>query len=394
MTAPLPLYSSRFVLILGLQFVFGLGFSSFFLLPKYLTEVHQADATLIGRIMAAGPISAVIAMPLLARHVDRIRRHYLLLWSALAMLVASLGFTWLTTLGFSIYVLRALQGAAFTVYMSTGAAMIVEVAPAARFGQALGLLGAANLATNAIGPGLAEPLALAQGWRAVFLLSAMCSCLAALGTMALREPARTKTEHRLLPRLNERRQLALLYASMVVGVAFGTIVTFYQPLALEIGITEVSDLFIGYTLSALGVRVLFGAMLDRFERRRVALLASGVYACVVLATAALQVGWLFPLGLALGLAHGALYPVLSALFIEGSDVRVRGALMTYFGGAFNLGMVSSTLGFGFIAAAFGYSPVFILAALLVASALPVIAFTVRRTTGHAAAPPSSPYGVP
>jgi MFS family permease len=379
MTAPTPLYSSRFVLILALQFVYGLGFSSFFLLPKYLTEVHQADATLIGRIMAAGPISAVIAMPLLARHVDQIQRHYLLLWAALAMLTASLGFTWLTTLGPSIYVLRALQGAAFTVYMSTGAAMIVEVAPAERFGQALGLLGAANLATNAIGPGLAEPLALAQGWRAVFLLSAACSCLAALGTLALREPARPRTQRHIAPRLNEPRRLALLYACMVMGIAFGTIVTFYQPMALEIGITEVSDLFIGYTLTALGVRVLFGAWLDRFERRRVALLALGAYACVVLATASLRPGWLFPLGLSLGLAHGALYPVLSALFIEGSDVRVRGALMTYFGGAFNLGMVSSTLGFGFIAAAFGYQPVFTLAALLAASAVPLIAWAVRKS---------------
>jgi MFS family permease len=262
--------------------------------------------------------------------------------------------------------------------------LIVEVTPPERFGQALGLLGAANLATNALGPAIAEPLAVDQGWRAVFLLSAACSCLAALGSVALREPERAGAESKVSPRLNEPRQLGLLYASMVVGIAFGTLVTFYQPLALAIGITEVRDLFIGYTLTALGVRVLFGAWLDRFDRRRVAAIAASMYALVVFATAALQPGWLFSLGLGLGLAHGALYPVLSALFIEGSEVRVRGALMTYFGGAFNLGMVLSTLGFGVLAERAGYRSVFILAGLLGASSVPIILRVVHKRGARAA----------
>src|SRR5688572_3323508 len=119
MTATPSLYNPRFILILILQFLFGLGFSSYFLLPKYLTEVHAADATLIGRVMAAGPVAAVIAAPLLARHVDQLRRHYLLLGAALAMLAASLGFAVLDQVEPGVYLLRLLQGAAFTVYMST-----------------------------------------------------------------------------------------------------------------------------------------------------------------------------------------------------------------------------------------------------------------------------------
>jgi MFS family permease len=384
MTASQPLYNPRFILILALQFLFGLGFSSFFLLPKYLTEVHQADASLIGRVMAAGPVFAVLSMPILARHVDRLRRHYLLLGAALAMLSASLGFSFLDEVQPGVYLLRALQGAAFTVYMSTSAALIVEATPPARFGQALGLLGAANLATNALGPAIAEPLAAEQGWNAVFWSSAACSFLATLGSVALREPARVHAQSRVMPRLNEPRQLGLLYACMMVGIAFGTIITFYQPLALAIGITKVRDLFIGYTCTALGVRVLFGAWLDRFDRRRVAVIAAGAYALVVFATAALQPGWLFPLGLGLGLAHGALYPVLSALFIEGSEVQTRGALMTYFGGAFNVGMVLSTLGFGVLAAWAGYRSVFILAGLLAASAVPVILRVVQKRDARAA----------
>lgn len=374
----MPLYTLRFALVLASQFVFGLGFSSFFLLPKYLSEVHHADAACIGRVMATGPVAAVLAVPLLARRIDRARRHHLMLLAALLMLAASGGFLLLRQLEPSIYLLRLLQGAAFTIYMSTAATLIAEMAPAARLAQALGLLGAANLATNAIGPAVAEPLAATSGWRAVFLLSGGCSLLAAMATPALREPARTVTDRPEAPTLREPRRAAALYASIVVGIAFGTIVTFYQPLALAIGISQVSDLFVGYTLSALAVRVVFGAWLDRFDRRRLAVIATSAYACVVLATAALRSGWLFPLGLSLGLAHGALYPVLTALFIEGSDARGRGALMTYFGGAFNVGMVLSTLGFGALADWVGYRPVFVIAAALAVSAVPILARARRR----------------
>jgi MFS family permease len=380
----MPLYSLRFVLVLASQFVFGLGFSSFFLLPKYLSEVHQADAACIGRVMAMGPVAAVLAVPLLARRIDRTRRHYLMLLAALLMLAASAGFLFLGELEPGVYLLRLLQGAAFTIYMSSAATLIAEMAPAARLAQALGLLGAANLATNAIGPAVAEPLAAHAGWRAVFVLSGACSLLAAVATPALREPVRSALLRAATPTLREPRRAAALYASIVVGISFGTIVTFYQPLALSIGISQVSDLFIGYTLSALAVRVIFGVWLDRFDRRRLAVVATSAYACVVLATAALRSGWLLPLGLSLGLAHGALYPVLTALFIEGSDPRARGALMTYFGGAFNIGMVLSTLGFGVLADWVGYRLVFLIAGSLAISAAPILARTRSRPSEPAA----------
>src|SRR5262245_44380754 len=137
------LYQPKLVLLLAVQFLFGLGFSSFLLLPKYLAEAHVADASLIGRVMAAGPISAVLAIPMLAPYIDRVRRQYLLSVSALTMLLASLGFAYLGPLEPKVYVLRALQGAAFTTFWSTCATLVAELAPPARLGQALGLLGAA-----------------------------------------------------------------------------------------------------------------------------------------------------------------------------------------------------------------------------------------------------------
>ncbi len=374
MTTPPSLFRPRFLLLLAVQFVFGLGFSSFFLLPKYLTEVHGADPDLIGRIMAAGPLAAVAAIPLVARFIDRVPRRWLLAAGALSMVVGAVGFYLQRELGPTTYLLRALQGAGFTLYMSTGSTLVAELAPPARLGQALGLLGAANLATNAIGPGFSEPLAHHYGWQPVFGVSALCSLLAFAGVFLVREEPRAAATATDTPlRWWQPRLRRLLYAGMVIGISFGSVITFYQPLALQQGMHEVRDLFIGYTISALAVRVIFGGLLDRYNRQRVAFVAAALYAFAVLATAELRPGLLLPIGLLLGFAHGTLYPVLSALVLEGAEPRARGALMTCIGGSFNVGMTLSTLGCGFIAAAVGYRTLFVLASLVAASSAFVIA---------------------
>ena len=376
---PLPtLYSARFLSILGLQFVFGLGFSSFLLLPKYLAVVHGAGADGIGRVMAAAPVAVVLLMPIQAYGIDRYLRPRVMLVASLTLAFAAFGFSAVDALGPLVYVLRMFQGAAFAAFFAAGATLVVEIAPRERMGQALGLSGASNLVTNAIGPAVAEPLALQLGWDAVFWLSALCAVCAALGSLTLRDGRGERPASPRRAALLSPRRLVIIYAALIGGLGFGTVTTFSQPFALSVGINEVRGLFIGYTAAALAVRVLFGTWLDRFSRHRVALVTSIVYSLVVLATAGLRPGWLFPIGVALGLAQGALYPVLTALLIESAEPETRGALMTYSGGAFNLGVVFSTLGLGAVAAELGYRGLFVLASLVTATAVPPLGIALAR----------------
>lgn len=378
------LFTPRFVLALGLQFFFGLGFSSFLLLPKYLAQQHHAGPELIGRMVAAGPIASVAVMFLLARYIDRTSRHWLLALGSALVFTSSLGFASGPEVGASMYALRALQGAAFTVYLSAMTSVVADLAPPARLGQAISLQGAAMLSTNAIAPAIAESVAAAFGWTWVFAGSAVFSGAAAAGALLLRErreaPASRSAAHGLL----SSGYLRAVYACVVIGICFGTVVTFYQPLALSLGIRDLSDLFVGYTLTAFGVRVALSGWLDRFGRKSVAITAASLYVLVVFLTGSLREGWLFPLGLGLGLAHGTLWPALSALAIESVGAGARGAALTYLMGSFNVGMVTSTLGFGGIASHFGYRVAFFLAAGFGASSVGVLS-RLERTALPAAA---------
>jgi MFS family permease len=161
--------------------------------------------------------------------------------------------------------------------------------------------------------------------------------------------------------------LPVLWAAAAGGAAFGVMFTFTQPLALSLGDTHISPLFAGYTAAALLVRLVFGNLADRLGRARVGAAALAFYALVVASTAGLAPGWLSVVGIGFGLAHGAFYPSLNALALEGAARDERGTIGAYFNAAFNGGVLIVTYCFGQVAQAYGYRVVFLLVAGLTCS---------------------------
>jgi DHA1 family inner membrane transport protein len=221
---------------------------------------------------------------------------------------------------------------------------------------------------NAIGTLVAERLATAFGWRAVFYAAAASGLVGTVLSLLLRESPReprTAAHHASPPLASGRSRV--FWAAAAGGAAFGVMFTFTQPLALSLGERNVSPLFAGYTTAALLVRLVFGNLADRLGRARVGGAALALYAMTVAATAGLARGWLPVLGLGFGLAHGAFYPSLSALSLEGASKQQRGSLGAYFNAAFNSGVFVVTFGLGQIAEIYGYRVVFLLVACLTAS---------------------------
>jgi MFS family permease len=217
---------------------------------------------------------------------------------------------------------------------------------------------------NAVATLIAERIAQSQGWHAVFYSAAAAGLLGAVITLFLREPP-TKPKRAattLLPTSLPTSRPVVMLAAVAAGAAFGVMFTFTQPLALSLGDTNMGPLFAGYTVMALGVRVFFGSAADRFGRARVSGLALAFYSLVVAVTAGLSRGWLGVVGLGFGLAHGALYPSLNALALEGVEREQRGMVGALFNAAFNAGVFLVTFCFGQIAQAYGYRVVFLLVA--------------------------------
>nr|MDQ2643479.1 MFS transporter [Myxococcota bacterium] len=235
------------------------------------------------------------------------------------------------------------------------------LASGARLGEAIGMLGTASLVSNAVAPALAESAALTFGWSAVFIAAAVMAALSfAIGLGVPETPRMTSSAAVAIPRRGAKR---ITYAALLNGAAFGTLFTFTPPHALDLGSLRVSGFFVGYTVAAVAVRLLFGNAADRFGRALVARYSFAFYGLVVCSVAFLVPGYLELFGFAFGIAHGLLYPSLVTLAAERSDPARRGAMLTLLNGAFYFGGGLILLGGGLVANATSYPALFLLVGL-------------------------------
>ena len=359
------LWSKDYGQLLVVQFMFGLGFSTFYLLPKYLHQVYGANAATIGKITGVALLAAVVTTPVAAIWVGRGKRRMPTVTGLSLLAASSLAFAFVDRIGWFMVLLRVVQGMAFCVFMTSIVTKTAEIVPDHRMGQAIGYLGLAALITNALSPVIAEPLAELLGWPAVFSLAALWCTAAAYSAWQIddapRSESRSNTDFSLILAGPLR---SILYSAMICGVALGVMFTYTQPLALQRGALQVGAFFSGYALLAAGVRLLIGNVADRFGRKWVSLVATLGYSLVLLLTAWVTPNTLFWSGAGLGIAHGILYPALNALAFEMSDAGRRGIVAASFSGSFSLGYALSVLSLGFVADAWGLPSIFVGTALL------------------------------
>jgi MFS family permease len=366
------LLSKPFVLVLCVQFSFGLSYSSFFLLPKYLARAYHANADVIGAVAATALLAGVFAVPFIGAAIDAGSRRSIVTAGSLINAFSAAGFAGVHAVALPLYALRALNGISYALVFNAIVTLAVDLAPAKKLGQAIGLCGAAGMLANAIAPALGEYIADRYGWSIVFWLAGGAALVAAGLSLLIREPATKAAEssaNATIPAawrlMLEQERAGAFVCSAAAGAGFGVMFTFTQPFALLLGARLVSSFFLGYTVCALLARLGLGSLADSVGRRPVVLSALAMYGLVACLTSLLRPNALFAVGAGLGLAHGLLYPALNALAIDGVPRARRGAVMTYFLGCFNAGYAFWVMGLGVVAKAHGYPVLFIATGVLI-----------------------------
>ena len=336
-------------------------------MPKFLTQELGAGPAEVGVVVGTFGLATVAATPLAGRMVDRLPRRYALAIGALLMAVSSAGFAVVRDIGIGLETLRVLQGVSYAFVLTAVGTLVAEIVPRTHLNQALGLSGASMLVMNALAPAVAEPLAVAAGWEAVFLLAAAAALSSAALAARVREPVASLVETdgsaaSLWALLTQ--PVARDYAVVITlaGATFGAVFTFEPPYALALGRTRVGGFFVAYAVAAILVRVVFGSVPARLGSYRVARASLWLYALVVFAMALVGPALLEMLGALFGVAHGLFYPAVNAIAVTAVRRHERGRMMAIFTGAFSLGLFVGTTLLGPLAEVAGYPAVFVVAA--------------------------------
>src|SRR6187551_3444575 len=167
------LWTPAFVDLLISEALFGFSYALFVLLPKLLAVSYGASASQIGAVMASFGVASLVTIPLIAPIVKRLDCRRTMILGTFLLGAAAFGFTFIHSAGALAAVLRGVQGISWSLTFAAGMSLVADVAPPVRLGQGIGLYGAVALATSALGPAVAEPLATRFGARSLFVLSAV-----------------------------------------------------------------------------------------------------------------------------------------------------------------------------------------------------------------------------
>jgi MFS family permease len=358
---PARLYTRTFWTACAIHFTGGMSFGMFLLFPLFVQAVG-GDALTIGLVLGVGMAVSVAVRPAIGVVLDRLGRRRVLLWGAVANAASYPPFLLLHGDGPALYVLATLHlvvgGALFASYFTYAA----DLVPPGRRAEGIAIFGVAGMATNGLGPALAEAIIPRAGYPA-FFLTATGFALASLAlttrvAVERRGPATGPVEtvpHGIVRAVRHGGLLRALIATVLFGAGINAAFYFVAPFTRALGIERTWPFFASYASTTIALRIFGRRMLDRLGTRRVALPAFFVFATGLGTLAALPApAFLVLAGVACGAGHGTLFPVLQALAVGRTPRALHGRIVSLYTAALDAGAVVGTPLCGALVRAAGY----------------------------------------
>lgn len=360
------LLTPSFGLICGITAV---TFFAFFLLlpaiPIYIKEI-AGDESQVGLAMGVFSISSVLTRLFAGRQSDRQGKKYLVLGGLLLCAGATVLYSvWSNML--PLYLLRFAHGAGWGITTTAGAAVVADLAPNSRRGEAMGYYGIFSTATLSLSPLVAAWVLVSQGVGTVFVASAVLSIVAAVAALAMAEP-KTGSASLIDPLKSALVSRKALFPSGIVfmlGISYAGLMTFMPLFTRERHLGNEGLFYTVFAVVMLATRPIGGALSDR--RGRGFVIVPSLVAMSI-ALALLVVTWdqwaLVAVAALTGIGFGGVQPTLMALTVDCAGAHERGAAMGTFTAAFDLGIGAGSVAMGVIVSAAGFGTMFAAAGLM------------------------------
>ena len=363
-------HSSEPILTRDFLFLCAAGagfFSSFMLLmamlPLYMRDLGGSDGQ-VGLVMGIFAISALFPRPFVGREIDRGGGKRFLLAGAAIFIVASL----LYLLASNIWILfgvRIVHGLGMALFTTAAFAMVADLAPVSRRGEALGYWGTVPTLVSAVTPFIGLWIRDQYGDNTVFIISA---CLAVMALLLVTLTRDAHKEHDPAAAQSGLIEPSVFFpAVLVISMTwvFGAVSSFVLLFAEDRGIGNAGLYFTASAAAVVLSRLFGGKLSDRHGRWKVIIPSMGIMG---LGVAVLSQATALPvllLGAAIiGVSFGAGYPALSALAVDLAPAGRRGAAMGTFSASFEVGIGAGAMVMGVVASLAGYSTMFLLGSLL------------------------------
>lgn len=360
-----PLYRRDFWLVFGANFALNLSLSLFVMLPAFVMRLGGGAAQ-IGAVIAAGGVAALAVRPLNGVGVDRFGSRWVAVRFLLLDALATALYIPVGSLRWPIFAVRAIHGGIDGTARVALFAMVYELLPAGRRGQAMATFTLCSMIPAALGPAMGEEIIAYLGFNWFFIAAAALCLISAAITLRLPARRAAPRSHSRQPApptgfvalLRDRALMPLWAVTLLWSIALASR-TFVIPFAYQQGIARVGWYFMLYCGVAVVLRLFGAGLLDRvgLERMVAPSLVLTALGLVFLAFTG-HIGMLAVAALAGGVGHGYFYPALVAQVIGHTKAEQMGRSSAIFNSLMDLGGMAGPYGLGLMANAGGYGPMF------------------------------------
>ena len=353
------------------------------LTPLFARGPLGADPAGVGIAVGAFSVTALVLRPWSGRESDRRGRRPLLVAGAVLSAAAILAHMVVTDL-WVLIVLRLVLGVAEALFFVAGFAMLADLAPRGREGEALRFNSLALYLGIAFGPLLGELLLDTGGFPVAWIWAAALSLAAAL--LALRLPVTGQVPGAdpgpmVLIHRGVVWQSAGLFTGVVAMAGFLAFVAIYGR--DDLAMPNTGPVLLLFGLIVVGCRIVFAKLPDRVPPFRLAaaalaLIAGGMVTTGLVAT----VQGLFAGAAVMAVGVAFVTPAFFAAIARGLEPSERGVAFGTVSIFLDLAFGGGPVLLGLIVGAANIPSAFLLAALIPAAGAIVTAFAALRARAH------------
>jgi MFS family permease len=353
---------------LGYFFVF-FSISTFYLFPPFLEQFHPSKSR-VGMIMGIHSVTSIIVRLFFGRILDKRGGRRGAIIGLLLMIAVMPGFYMIQSAGLLALVLRALNGIGWGIATTAILAMCSDLAPADRMAHYLGVIGAAGIASQAIGPAVAEEVMHRYGFTALFHTSSIMLVAALLSMLAVKESPLAKIRTKIELRSIKAYPLLILFiiAAMPIahGAARGTVLNFIELFGASMSFRPIWPFFVAFSAAAVFTRAGLGDVSDKYGRKRIIFPAALLIGLNLFWIAGSHSYWGFVIsGFAAGFGQGLMFPALSTYIIDFLGRGNKGLALGLYLSLFDVGIGAGSPVFGWISDIAGYRQMYVAAGCLI-----------------------------
>jgi MFS family permease len=295
----------------------------------------------------------------------------------------------LSCLGYSIagsntiFLARLLNGIGWGAVTAATATVAADLAPSNRRGTILGIYGTVTGLALAVSPSAGIWLSKQVSLNTSFVLAAVFGFGAAIAILFLHAPTPARPANRGNLGIGQMFSAAAIAPASIMlcfTLIYGTVLTFIPLVTIDRGLGDSGPFFAVFAVALIFLRISGGGLSDRLGR--FAVIGPGFVSCavamVVLAYARNQ-PLLLTGAILFAIAFAFIQPATQAWAVDRSPDHARATTLSTVVAAQDFGISFGAIGAGFIAEAFGYTTLFLVATIVAACGLAVAISVYLKT---------------